>query len=95
MASLAKQITKEHVTTALEYIIENNISLIGSTKYDLEYKDKAYPPKEVVRWAAKLANIKGWEQMTLFGGDNTNEPLKKMGFKIINRLNEDVNLNII
>ncbi len=95
MVNLAKQVTKEQIIKALEHIIENDINLIGSTKFDLEYKNKVYPPKEVVRWAAKLAGIKGWENMRLNGGDNTNLPLKKMGFTITNRLNEDINQTII
>lgn len=95
MANLAKQVTEEQTTAALEYIIANDISLIGSTKYDLEYKGKAYPPKEVVRKAAELANIPNWQQMSLYGGDSTNEPLRKMGFTIKNKRTEDINLTII
>ena len=95
MANLAKQVTKKQVITALEHIMTHDISLKGSTKYDLEYKGKAFPPKEVVRYAAGLANIPNWEQMSLFGGESTNEPLKKMGFTIKNKLLEDINLAII
>ncbi|MFV0189709.1 AAA family ATPase [Empedobacter falsenii] len=95
MASLSKQISKDQVIYALEYIIENNISLTGSTTYDLEYKEMYFPPKEVVRWAAKLAKIPNWENMSLYGGSNTNDPLKAMGFKIITKNNNDVNLEII
>ncbi|WP_291094780.1 hypothetical protein [Empedobacter sp. UBA6745] len=54
-----------------------------------------FPPKEVVRWAAKLAKIPNWENMSLYGGSNTNDPLKAMGFKIITKNNIDVNLEII
>lgn len=95
MASLPNQVTKEQVITALEYIISNNVTLKGSTKYDLEYKGKVYPPKEVIRWAARLANIKDWQKKRFYGGDNTNEPLRKMGFVIKNRLTEDINQTII
>lgn len=95
MANLAKQITKEQIIIALEYIIKNDISLIGSTKYDLEYKGKSYPPKEIVRKAAELANISNWHLMSLYGGDSTNEPLRKMGFIIKNRLTVDINQSII
>lgn len=95
MASLARQVTKEQVVAALEYIFTNDIVLKGSTKFDLLYKGVVYPPKEVVRWAAKLANISGWENMTLKGGDNTNKPLRDMGFVINNKISEDINLNLI
>lgn len=95
MASLARQVTKEQVIAALEYIIKNDIILKGSTKFDLLYKGVVYPPKEVVRWAAKLANISDWEKMTLNGGDNTNKPLRDMGFIINNKISEDINLSLI
>lgn len=95
MASLPNQVTKEQVVNALEYITTNNVLLKGSTKYDLEYKGKTFPPKEVIRWAARLANIKDWQKKRFYGGDHTNEPLRKMGFIVKNRLIKDVNLNII
>jgi hypothetical protein len=85
MPSLAKNVTKEQVETALFHIIENNIALNSSTRWYLNFKGNNYPPKEVVRWAARLANIPNWEIMTLSGGDNTNVPLKTLGFSIIEK----------
>jgi 5-methylcytosine-specific restriction endonuclease McrBC GTP-binding regulatory subunit McrB len=85
MSSLAKNVTREQVETALFHIIENNITLNSSTRWYLNFKGNNYPPKEVVRWAARLANIPNWESMTLSGGDNTNGPLKALGFSIIEK----------
>lgn len=82
MPDLAKQFTREEILKALEYIDENNLSLIESTKYDLVYNGKSYPPKEVVRCAAELKNLQNWETYTLSGGENTNAPLRKLGFVI-------------
>ncbi|RZL69810.1 MAG: hypothetical protein EOO93_00430 [Pedobacter sp.] len=85
MPSLAKQFTKEQIESALEYIIENNIPLTPSTVHDLAYKGLKFPPKDVVRWAAKLAKLKDIDSYSLSGGANTNEPLKKLGFTIVEK----------
>lgn len=82
MPRLAKQVTKDQVITALEHIINNNLELNGSTVHNLIYKGKTFPPKEVIRWAARLAKIPNWEIMGLSGGNDTNTPLKNMGFEI-------------
>jgi len=83
MPSLAKQFSKEQIEHALEYIIENSVTLQPSTVHNLIYKGKTFPPKEVVRWAARLSQLSNWENMTLSGGDNTNLPLKALGFVIV------------
>ncbi len=83
MPRLAKQVTKEQVITALDHIIKQNLELNGSTVHNLLYKGRSFPPKEVVRWAARLAKIPNWENMGLSGGEDTNAPLRNIGFKII------------
>lgn len=100
MPDLAKQFSREEIIDAIEYIDENQIDLIGSTVHLLEYNGNLYPPKEVVRWAAKLKNLKDWENYRLSGGDNTNEPLKALGFSFtkkadLNQYNQSVNKAII
>lgn len=79
----ALMVTKEQVRDALEYLIKNNVVLKPSTKFNLVYKDKAFPPKEVVRYALKLGNIQGWNNEDLNGGPPTNEPLTALGFTIV------------
>jgi Cdc6-like AAA superfamily ATPase len=82
MPRLSKQVTKEQVLTALDHIIKYDLELNGSTKHNLIYKGKLFPPKEIVRWAARLAKIPDWENMGLSGGEDTNAPLRSMGFEI-------------
>lgn len=95
MPDLAKQFTKEEIERALNYIIENNIKMLPSTKHDLVYKGKSFAPKEVVRWAARLSKLENWESYNLSGGDNTNQPLKDLGFIITSKNSADPNLEII
>lgn len=85
MPSLAKQFNREQIESALEYIIENDIQLTPSTVHDLAYKGLKFPPKEVVRWAAKLAKLKDIDTYSLSGGANTNDPLQNLGFTIVEK----------
>ncbi|MDR2221825.1 MAG: AAA family ATPase [Flavobacteriaceae bacterium] len=85
MPDLAKQFTKEEIEGALNYIEENKIKLNPSTKHDLVYRGNLFAPKEVVRWAARLKNLPDWEDYTLSGGENTNKPLRALGFTIVRK----------
>lgn len=93
MPDLAKQFTKEEIKKALDYILENGIKLQHSTRHDLVYKNRSFASKEVVRWAARLKGLSNWENYTLSGGDNTNKPLRELGFNIIGK-NESVDPNL-
>jgi Cdc6-like AAA superfamily ATPase len=95
MPDLAKQFNKEQIEAALEYIIKNQPVLNSSTQYNLLYKGIEFPPKEVVRWAAKLAKVTNWETMILRGGENTNGPLKRLGFQIISKPDADLQLKLL
>lgn len=88
--SLALEVTKESIIKALDKIISENPKLNGSTKHDLVYKDQRFPPKEVIREAARIQGIKNWWEFNLSGGDSTNIPLKKMGFTILNKNEVDL-----
>lgn len=83
MPDLAKQFTKDEIERALDHILENRIEMTPSTKHDLLYKDHLFAPKEVVRWAARLSKLENWESYNLSGGENTNKPLRDLGFKIV------------
>jgi len=89
MPDLAKQFTKDEIERALDYIIENNIKLRHSTRHDLQYKGQRFAPKEVVRWAAQLKNDKDYNGYRLSGGENTNKPLRDLGFKIVAKDTEE------
>ena len=70
MAFEPKKITKEHVLAAVKKIGENAVSLHPSTKFDVIINGKAYPPKEVMRYAHEEMNGEyTWNES---GGDPTN-----------------------
>lgn len=90
--NLAALVRKEYVVEALEEMISTNPRLNNSTGYDLIYKEKKFPPKEVVRLAAQKQGIEGWKEYSLNGGEPVNKYFKKMGFEIrskTNNSNED------
>jgi DNA polymerase III delta prime subunit len=83
--NLAKLVTKENVLKALEKINPDDPNLHSSTKFDIVYKGKLYPPKEVVREAARIQGIENWWKQDLYrlnGGDSVNRHLKAKGFDI-------------
>ena len=79
-------IKKDHIKKALEDVISGKESIPPreqSTRYDLIYRGKAYPPKAIMRIAAKHARVVLESSSTTFhGGPRTNNFLKKRGFKI-------------
>ncbi len=85
MKNLASIVTKESVKNALEKVITQKPILISSTKYLLKYKGQTFPPKEIVRLAAKEQGIKEsqFHNYRLHGGQPTNKYLQKLGFEII------------
>ena len=81
--NLANLVSKKSVLEALRYFETSKPALEPSTKFDLEFNGNFYPPKEVVREAARIQGITiDNEFHTLFGGEPTNKPLRKLGFKI-------------
>jgi hypothetical protein len=84
--NLAKLVTKDSVLQALQKFETENPYLEPSTKYDLEYNGNYFPPKEVVREAARIQGIEIDDDLhTLGGGDKTNIPLEKLGFIIVDK----------
>lgn len=82
LGNLAEVITKENIEKAIKKIIKENIKLIPSTKFDLVFEGRRFPPKEVARAAAKIQGIKEEEDYRLAGGENTNRYLREKGFNI-------------
>lgn len=83
--NLASEVTKENIIKALEKIIVEKPILNNSTRHDLIYKDQKFPPKEVIREAARIQEIPEWWTYNLSGGDATNKPLIKLGFEIVSK----------
>ncbi|MDE1207103.1 P-loop NTPase fold protein [Tenacibaculum larymnensis] len=82
--NLAKLVTKEDIFRGLDHgnILPSNLT--PSTQYDVLIFDKLYPPKEVIRLAAKSKGL-NQEEFSLNEGDSTNKFLQKMGFPIFNK----------
>lgn len=80
MAFEPSKITREHVLAAVKKIEEEKILLWPSTRWEVIINDRAYPPKEIMRYAHELMN--GEYIWAKSGGEPTNTYLAKMGFKI-------------
>jgi hypothetical protein len=78
-----KQVRRQHILEALEYIEKNKVPLNRrSTKYDLYYNGKTYPPKYGLSIATKFATGKELEPKIFNGGDETNSFLNSLNFEI-------------
>ena len=74
------KITKQHVLEAVDKIKREGIVLEPSTRFDVVINGKAYPPKEVMRYANLIAN--GTKDWPYSGGEPTNKYLRKFEFEI-------------
>ncbi len=85
MENLAAVVTKSNVIKALEKALKEKPPLRKATKYLVKYKNITFPPKEVIRLAAKEQGLaeKNFSNYRLQGGKPTNNYLQKMGFEII------------
>ena len=80
MAIEFDKIIGEHVLSAANKIESGDYQSFPSTAYDVIINGKAYPPKEILRIAYKLAT--GNEIGKIYGGESTNKHLRKLGFEI-------------
>lgn len=79
-------ITREHVICAINEVKSNGFPKNrNSTKYDLVYEGRRYPPKYVIGLANKYANGYGLTPQDHFGGGETNNELERLGFTIIEK----------
>jgi len=83
MKNLAAIVTPEAIKEALEEVRTKRPNLIKSTKFHLIYKNEPFPPKEIVRIAAKKMGIRNLSDYRLNGGISTNDHLMKKGFRIV------------
>jgi len=88
MAFEPKNITRNHVLTAIEKIVVEGIGLINSNRWLVEINGKLYPPKEVMRYAHEQMN--GENLWKLGGGESTNSYLENIGFKVIDKTNDRI-----
>lgn len=79
---IPNNIKESHLLQAIEKINEIGLdSIRASTKFELYYKGRKYPPKEVIRYANVVAN--GTELRDFSGGDESNNYLINSGFTIV------------
>lgn len=83
MKNLAAVVTKEAILDAINDVETYGIVLRKSTRFHLIFNSKAYPPKEIVRQAAKRMGIHDLDNYRLAGGKSANAHLIKKGFQII------------
>lgn len=82
MGEILKAIKKGHVFSAIDELNTNGWDKRrNSTKYDLLYQNKDYPPKEVIRHAGIAAT--GEEPIAFGGGEEANGLLMRLGFTIV------------
>lgn len=83
MSFQPEKIRREHVLQALKEIDGGEKGVRQSTKFDILYEGKTYPPKDVMRLAHEYAT--GGYEWLPSGGEPTNKYLKALGFKIVNK----------
>jgi len=89
MAFEPDKITKQHILDAVKKIDSETISLEPSTRFDVIVNGKAYPPKEVMRYAHELLNGEHiWERS---GGEPTNKYFTELGFEIKSKSSTNMN----
>jgi len=87
-----QDISKDRIIQAITEIDKNGIPTNrNSTKFNLVYKDKLYPPKYVLAIANKFVTGKELEPDEHSGGNETNQFLEKLGFEI--RLGNNIKTN--
>lgn len=88
MAFEPDKITQDLIQKAVEKIEQENIQLEPSTKFDVIINGKAYPPKEIMRYAHELLNGEHiWERG---GGEPTNKYFTALGFEIKSKQETDL-----
>ncbi|MDF2545771.1 MAG: hypothetical protein K0R93_669 [Anaerosolibacter sp.] len=81
---IPKNISREHIIKAIKEIdVSGTPELRNSTKYDLLYMGKKYPPKYVISIANKYVNGNELIAKKFTGGDATNDFLIKLGFEVV------------
>lgn len=80
---IPKNITQEMVLKALDIIDREGVpKRRNSTKYNIRYKGKLYPPKYALSLANVLADGSELKSSDFSGGDESNIFLQKLGFEI-------------
>jgi 5-methylcytosine-specific restriction protein B len=81
-----EKITRENVLQAIQAIENGKVGFRPSTKFDVLYMGKKYPPKDIMRLAHEYAT--GEYLWIPGGGEPTNKYLKALGFEIVLKKSE-------
>jgi hypothetical protein len=82
---IPEDIKREHVEAALQHILrEGTPQERESTKFDLVYQGKRFPPKYAISLASKYATGSELDPSAFSGGAETNSFLENLGFTIAN-----------
>jgi 5-methylcytosine-specific restriction protein A len=85
---IPQNITKDHILKALEKIDEEGFpESRESTKFELIYNSKSYPPKYVITIANTFANGQELDSTLFSGGTETNSFFDRFGFQINQKSN--------
>ena len=77
-------IAEEHVLRALAEIDRHGVpSAQRSHNWLLLFGGKSYPPKYVLRLASRFAPMEELIPSTFYGGDQTNDVFRALGFEIV------------
>jgi putative restriction endonuclease len=88
---IPKNIKKEHILSALATIDKEGYPKEHeSLKYSLMYEGRKYPPVWVIRTASIFADGKPLEPILLSGGAQSNNFLKKFGFRIVKKTHSEM-----
>ncbi|QNF31483.1 AAA family ATPase [Adhaeribacter swui] len=79
-----KSITREHILQAISDIDHQQTRMRASTVYDVVYKGKRYPPRELVRLAHQIASGTATE-WAISAGVTVNTYLEKLGFSVVTK----------
>ena len=76
-------ISEDHILLAMNELDKKGVpKKHQSTKFDLSYNGKNYPPKYIIRTANIFANGEPFETELFSGGNEANTYLEKLGFTI-------------
>lgn len=83
---IPQNITRQHALQAIKLIQSEGVPIKReSTKFDLVFESKHYPPKVVLSYANVFANGETLHQSEFSGGDEANRYLAKLGFQVIQK----------
>lgn len=78
-----EKIKRQHILQAIKEIEKGEIEVRPSTKFDIFYDGKTYPPKDTMRLAHEYAT--GEYEWYPGGGEPTNKYIEKLGFEIVKK----------